>query len=149
VVLLLGPSSWPSNRSSSSPTNDVRRLRTTRLCTTFVQSCIFVFVFVLRGLLAILLLSNFPESLLNPGMELSIHFTGQHLDVTTSMMAMFGHGWRHVESTKQGEFLFPCSIHHYFATMDPLLLTTGSMYPHGFWKYRPRGTISTGLRHCR
>jgi hypothetical protein len=53
--------------------------------------------------------------------------------------------WRHVESTKQGEFLFSC-IH--FATMDPLL-TTGSMYLHGFWKYRPRGTISTGLRHCR
>jgi hypothetical protein len=23
------------------------------------------------------------------------------------------------------------------------------MYPHGFWKYRPKGTISTGLRHCR
>jgi hypothetical protein len=80
-----------------------------------------------------------PWILLNPVKELYFFFTG----VTIGFFHLDGgfRPWRHVESTKQGEFLFSC-IH--FATMDPLL-TTGSMYPHRIWKYRPRGTISTGF----
>jgi hypothetical protein len=71
--------------------------------------------------------------------ELYFHFTG----VTIGFYHLDGdiRPWRHVESTKQGEFLFLC-IH--FATMDPLL-TTGSIHTQGIWKYRPRGTISTGF----
>jgi hypothetical protein len=105
--------------------------------------CYYYILRLLRGPLAIISLSNFPESLLNPGKELYFHFAG----VTIGFYDLNGNfrPWRHVESTKQGESLFSC-IH--FATMDPLL-TTGSMYPHGFWKYCPRGTILTGLRHCR
>ena len=49
------------------------------------------------------------------------------------------------KSTKQGEFGFLC-IH--FASCG-LKLTIWSMYPHGFWKYRPRGTIWTEFHHCR
>jgi hypothetical protein len=92
---------------------------------------------------AIISLSNFPESLLNPLKELYLYFTG----VTIGFFNLDDdfRPWRHVESTKQGEFLFSC-IH--FATVDPLL-TTGSIHTRGIWKYRRRGTISTGFRHCR
>jgi hypothetical protein len=48
-------------------------------------------------------------------------------------------------STKQGEFSISCM--HFANTKH--VLTTWSMYQHGFWKYRPRGTISTGFRHRR
>jgi hypothetical protein len=67
----------------------------------------------LRGPLAIISLSNFPESLLNPVKELYFHFTG----VTIGFFQLDGdfRPWRHAESTKLGEFLFLCI---YFATMD-------------------------------
>jgi hypothetical protein len=73
-------------------------------------------LFLLRGPLAIISLSNFPESLLNPGKELYFHFTG--VGVTIGFYHLDGdfRPWRHVESTKHGDFLFSC-IH--FATMDP------------------------------
>jgi hypothetical protein len=73
---------------------------------------------LLRAPLATISLSNFPESLLSPRKELYFHFTG----VTIGLFHLDGdfRPWRHVESTKQGEFLFSC-IH--FATMDPLLTT--------------------------
>jgi hypothetical protein len=102
-----------------------------------------MFLILLRGPLTIISLSNLPESLLNPVIEYLFHFT--------RLIIRFYHlngnfrPWHHAESTKQGEFLSAC-IH--FTTMDPRL-TTGSIHPHGFWKYRPLGTIWTGFRHCR
>jgi hypothetical protein len=92
--------------------------------TDYYRSHFFTVVFscynmmLLQGPLAIISLSNFLESLLNPVKELYIHFT------TGVTMIGFYHldgdfwPWRHVESTKQGEFLFSC-IHCFATSMDP------------------------------